>query len=217
MKKNIAFFGSSGGLGKGVCDLIEKNNEFNIYRLDSKKLDIRNKSDVEKFFSDNDIDIVINFSAFNYDCFLHKYTSQNQEQLEKQLDVNIKGTINILSSCLPNMRKKKYGKIIFASSILSEKPVIGSGIYSSCKSFIETICKTAALENANNNITVNSIRLGYFDGGLLYKIPEEFRDKIREEIPMKRWGTVEELYNSIIFIINNPYLNGSTLKICGGL
>lgn len=215
MKKKLVLFGGTGGLGEELGKKLEAN--YDVLSLGSKKLDITDKLAVDKFFHINDIDIVINMAAYNYDSFLHKYEYERYHEIDKQLNVNIKGNINILSSCLPYMKKKQYGRIIAASSVLSAAPVVGTSIYSSSKSFIETLYKTAALENATAGVTCNTIQLGYFDGGLVYKIPQEIREKIINGIPSKRLGTIEELYNTIELLINTPYINGSVIKINGGM
>ena len=77
------------------------------------------------------------------------------EQVKSQLDVNILGNVNILSACLPMMRKNNFGRIVGASSILSSRPLPGTSLYSASKSFIETLYKTAALENSSKNINKN--------------------------------------------------------------
>ncbi len=215
MKKKLVLFGGTGGLGEKLGKKLETN--YDVLSLGSKQLDITNKLAVDKFFHINDVDIVVNMAAYNYDSFMHKYEHEKYHEIDKQIDVNLKGNINILSSCLPYMRKKKYGRIIAASSVLSETPMVGTGIYSSSKSFIETLYRTAALENANAGITCNTIQLGYFDGGLVYKIPQELRDKIINGIPAKRLGTIDELQTVIEMLINTPYINGNVVKINGGL
>jgi acetoacetyl-CoA reductase/3-oxoacyl-[acyl-carrier protein] reductase len=115
------------------------------------------------------------------------------------------------------MREKNYGRIILFSSVLAEKPVVSTSIYSGCKGFLDSFVKTVALENASKNITCNTIQLGYFDGGLTYKIPQNFLTNIVNNIPTKRLGTIEELENTILFLINTPYINGINLKINGGI
>lgn len=215
--KTIAIFGGSGGLGIPLCNLLSQNDNFNVIKISSKDVNICCREEVESFFSKNNIDIIINLAAYNFDSFLHKYTAEKEFELNKQIDVNIKGAINILASALPYMRKHKYGRIIFASSIVASRPVIGTSIYGACKNFIESLIKTCSLENANNNITANTIQLGYFDGGLLYKLNEESREKIKETIPSKRWGSIDELYSTITYLINTPYVTGTTININGGI
>lgn len=215
--KNIVIFGATGGLGSQLSKKLEKHDEFNIFNLGSKDVDVTNRNQVDNFFETHDIDIVINLTGINYDKFTHKITHEDLEKIDYQIDVNIKGNINIVSSCLPKMREKNYGRIILFSSVLAEKPVVSTSIYSGCKGFIDSFSKTVSLENASKNITCNTIQLGYFDGGLTYKIPENFLQSIVNQIPSKRLGTIEELENSILFLVNTPYINGINLKMNGGI
>jgi NAD(P)-dependent dehydrogenase (short-subunit alcohol dehydrogenase family) len=212
--KKIVVFGGTGGLGSEVINLLKN---YNITAIGSKDVDISNFYEVETFFKENSYDIVINLAGINYDVFIHKINETHLDKINKQLDVNIKGTINIISNCLPAMRENNYGRIITISSVLAEKPVISTGVYSGCKGFIDSFVKTVAIENANKNISCNSIQLGYFDAGLTYKIPEQFRNDIQNSIPMKRWGTIEELANLIEFLIQTPYITGTNIKINGGI
>lgn len=214
MKQKIALFGSSGGIGQKLQEYLK---DYDVYLLNSKNLDITSLEQVEDFFNKNDIDIVLNFSCFNYDGMLHKYTKENHDSLQKQISVNIIGTTNIVSSALKQMRKKKYGRIILASSIMANKPFMGTAIYSASKNYIESLTKTCCIENASLGITCNALQLGYFDAGLTYKINEELLPTIINNIPAKRLGTVEEIYNLIDCIIKTPYINGTSIQINGGL
>jgi NAD(P)-dependent dehydrogenase (short-subunit alcohol dehydrogenase family) len=194
--KNVVIFGATGGLGSQISHRFTQKNEYNLFLLGSKDIDISNYYDVKNFFDNNNNDLL---------------------NIKNQIDVNINGNINIISSCLNKMREKKYGRIILFSSVLAEKPVVSTSIYSGCKGFIDSFSKTVALENASKNITCNTIQLGYFDGGLTYKIPSDFLNKLTQEIPSKRLGTIDELENTILFLINTPYINGINLKINGGI
>jgi NAD(P)-dependent dehydrogenase (short-subunit alcohol dehydrogenase family) len=115
------------------------------------------------------------------------------------------------------MRKNNYGRIILASSITTEKNIMGTSLYAATKAFYENLVKTICLENASKNITANCIQLGYMDGGLTYTLPEQFiEDKIKE-IPTHRLGNPKEIASTIGFLIENSYINGKTLSLTGGL
>jgi NAD(P)-dependent dehydrogenase (short-subunit alcohol dehydrogenase family) len=212
--KKIVIFGATGGLG---CEISKKLIDYDVISLGSSDLDITNYEKVCNFFKTNSFDIVINFAGVNFDKFAHKLTPNDTEIINKQIDVNIKGSINIVSSCLPAMRENNFGRIILISSVLAEKPVVSTSIYSGCKGFLDSFAKTIGLENANKNISCNTIQLGYFDGGMTYKIPEQIRNTILETIPSKRWGSIDELENTIRYFINTSYVNGINLKINGGI
>lgn len=212
--KKIVVFGSTGGLGKEISKTL---TEYEVITLGSSDLDVTNYEDVNNFFKENQVDIVINFAGVNFDKFAHKLKPSDKEIINLQIDVNIKGTINIISSCLPSMRENNFGRIILISSVLAERPVVSTSIYSGCKGFLDSFTKTVCLENANKNISCNTIQLGYFDGGMTHKIPEQTKKNILESIPSKRWGSINELENTIKYLINTPYINGINLKINGGI
>jgi NAD(P)-dependent dehydrogenase (short-subunit alcohol dehydrogenase family) len=213
--KIIALFGGTGGLGNQIQSFLK--TDYNIISIGSKHVDITNYQIVKNFFDNNNIDIVINLSGYNYDSFMHKYDQNNMHEINKQININILGTINIVSSCLFKMRAKKFGRIILASSILADHPVISTAIYSGCKGFIDSLTKTVAIENASKNITCNSIQLGYFDGGLTNKIPQSFKENLINNIPIKRLGKIEELANTINYLINTEYITGQNINISGGI
>ena len=68
-----------------------------------------------------------------------------------QIDINIKGNLHILSACIPSMRENGYGRVIMISSVLAEKPVVSTGVYSGCKGFLDSLAKTVAVENMSKN------------------------------------------------------------------
>jgi 3-oxoacyl-[acyl-carrier protein] reductase len=115
------------------------------------------------------------------------------------------------------MRESKYGRVILISSVLSEKNVVGTGVYSSCKSFIDKFVKNVSLENIKHGVTANTIQLGYFDGGMTYRIPEKNIDSIKKTIGLQRFGRIDELVKTINFLIDNEYVTGINLKIDGNL
>ena len=106
---------------------------------------------------------------------------------------------------------------LYCYKYLSEKNIIGTSVYSSTKSFLDKFVKNISLENIKYHITANTIQLGYFDGGMTYKIPETIINEIKKDIGLNRFGSIEELFNTIQFIISNEYVTGINLKIDGGL
>jgi NAD(P)-dependent dehydrogenase (short-subunit alcohol dehydrogenase family) len=209
---NLVLFGGTGGLGSKLGPLLQK--KYNVISVGSKDVNLESENEVKHFFEATDCDILVNMSVINTDGFVHKIKT---EDMDKQIEVNVKGTIRLLKHALPNMRLKKYGRIILFSSILATRTVMGTSLYSASKCFIDSLARTCALENANYGITCNSVRLGYFDGGLSYRITKDLLAKIIQEIPFKRLGKIEEICNCISFIIDTEYLTGSHLTISGGL
>ena len=213
--KKMLIIGGSGGIGKEMTKLF--SNNYDVLSCSSKTFDITDLNFVKDFFEENSFDIILNASGYNYDSFIHKYTLDNIHEVDKMLDINVKGNLNLLSACLPKMRKKGYGRIIFLSSVLSTMPVAGTSVYSASKAFIDNLVKTATLENSSKGITCNSIQLGYFDAGMAHRIPEKIINHIIDKIPLKRLGKMEELCNTIEFLINTEYVSGTSIQINGGI
>jgi len=213
--KKLILFGGTGGLGQKLIPFLEK--KYDVTAVGSKDVDITSFSEVQKYFSDNEFDIVLNMSGSKYDVFLSKIKDSDQEDINKMIDVNIKGNINIVSSCLPKMIEKKYGRIISISSVFSELNVPKNSIYCASKAFVDRFISNANKENVKFGITCNTIQLGYWDGGMCYRVDEKYQEMAKEKIGLKRWGKIEELHNTIDFIIENEYVSGTNLRIDGGL
>jgi len=213
--KKILLIGGSGGLGSQLSNKLK--NYYNVTSVGSKELDVRDYSQCENYFNKNKFDIVLNFAGVNYDTLVHKINEGNIDDVNNLIDVNIKGSINVTSSCLKSMRENQYGRIIHISSVLSEKNIIGTSIYSASKAFLDKFVKNISLENIKYHITANTIQLGYFDGGMTYRIPDDFIEMVKKDIGLNRFGSIDELSNTIQFLIENEYITGINLKIDGGL
>jgi len=211
----MVVFGATGGLGVKLIPLLE--NKYEVISISSKLVDITNFSQVKTFFNNNNIDIVLNMAAKSFDTYLSKINEENYNSIIDMMNVNITGNINILSTCLPKMIEKKWGRIISISSILSEINEPKTSLYSASKSFIEKLISVANKENIQYGITCNTIQLGYWEYGMCNNIKKEYQDILKEKIGLKRWGKIEELYNTINYIIENEYVCGTNLKINGGI
>lgn len=213
--KTIAVFGGSGGLGKNLVPMLKE--KYNVISLGSSDVDITNLSQVKDFFYSNDIDIVLNMGGKKYDAFISKITGSDIESISEMMNVNMMGNVNILAGCLPGMIEKKYGRVIAISSVFSEMNVPKNSIYCASKAFVDRLISSANKENIKFGITCNTIQLGYWDGGMCYRIDEKYQQMAKDKIGLKRWGSMEELYNTINFIVENEYICGTNLKIDGGL
>ena len=209
--KKILLFGGTGGIGQVLHHHLQ--NEFECTSVGSKTCDVTNEEEVKDYFSTNDFDVIIYLSVINFDGQIHR---QNNKIVKRQLDVNVFGFLNVLRHCTEGLRRKKYGRIIYMSSTLANKPIRGTAIYSASKSFCESIMKTYSLENSRYGITANSIQLGYFDTGLTLKLSDDTLKETTDKIPLKRFGSILEISTLVKTIINTEYINGTNISITGG-
>lgn len=213
--KTVAIFGGSGGLGRQLAELMRADYNVNVIALSSDDCNITSFTECNGFFINKQIDVVINLAGINMDKMLHKIDMVDSKIMDELIDVNVRGAINIACNCLPGMRARGYGRIIMISSILAIKNVPGTAIYSSSKAFVDRFVKSISAENIGKGITANSIQCGYMDGGLTYKM--KHAEPVRENLPLKRFGEINELYNAIEFFIKTEYATGINLNLSGGL
>jgi 3-oxoacyl-[acyl-carrier protein] reductase len=213
--KKILVFGGTGGLGQKLVPYLEER--YLVTSIGSKHVDVTSFEEVKNFFLENEFDIVLNMTGLKYDVFINEIDENNLDEVNKMIDVNIKGNINIISNCLSSMISKKYGRIISISSVFAEVNVPKNSIYCASKAFVDRFVSIANRENVKYGITCNTIQLGFFDGGMCHRVDEKYQERAKEKIGLKRWGKIEELYNTINYIVDNEYVCGSNIKIDGGL
>ena len=142
-------------------------------------------------------------------------------QLDRMLDVNVKGVFLGIKAVLPAMRAAGGGSIINLSSVAG---IVGSGYssdYNASKGAVRILTKCAAIQNAKDNIRCNSVHPAPIDTDMGREAaPEgEIRDQRLQEIPLGRMGTAEEVANAILFLASDEssYVTGSELVVDGGL
>lgn len=224
--KNILLIGASGGIGTKLATMFTEDNLILHYHNHnpnkpgySVAADIADYGAVESMVKDildrfERIDVLINASGISIDGFVHKFSP---EAWRKVVEVNLIGSFNVIRAVLPSMRANHYGRIITLSSIVFQRPMMGTSAYSASKAALVGLTRTVAIENASMGITCNCVALGYYDAGILYQIPPEAREEIRGAIPQKRFGEIEEIYRTIQYIIDTEYLTGQVISVNGGL
>jgi len=161
------------------------------------------------------IDNVILNSGITKDKLFHK---MNINEWSDVLNTNLLSIYGVLNPVINQMRNNNKGNIIFISSINSHRGVIGQTNYSSSKNGINAFSKSLALENSNKNIKCNVISPGYIETEMMLNMKEEIKDKIKNEIPMKKFGQPEQLLDVIkLLLSDNNYFQGSNIDINGGL
>ena len=143
--KKIVVFGGTGGVGQKLIPFLEQ--KYQVTALGSKNVDVTSFEELKNFFTGHEFDIVLNMSGLKYDVFLSKISEEDQKSINDMIDVNIKGNINIVSTCLPKMIEKKYGRIISISSVFSELNVPKNSIYCATKAFVDRFISNANKEN----------------------------------------------------------------------
>lgn len=162
------------------------------------------------------VDVLINCAGISRNAMVWK---AGEEDWSSTLEVNLTGTFESIRAVVPIMRNQGKGRIVNISSIVGRIGVPGTGAYAASKAGIEGLTRAAAVEVASRGITVNALALGYFDAGIIAKVPQDKLEKIVANIPVGRLGRVEEVCQTVGFLCTDgaSYITGQTINVNGGL
>jgi len=148
-----------------------------------------------------------------------KLEAMTPDDWDEVLGTNLKGSFLALKACLPHMKKRGKGRVILTSSITG--PITGYpgwSHYGASKAGQLGFIRTAAIELAPLNITVNAVMPGNIATEGLDGLGEDYLRKMTDSIPMKKLGTVEDIAHAALFFASDEaaYVTGQTLVIDGG-
>jgi acetoacetyl-CoA reductase len=160
------------------------------------------------------IDILVNNAGINVDKTMDKLEI---EDWQKVIELDLNGCFYTVHAALPHMTEHGNGSIVNMSSFVGEAGNMGQANYAAAKAGLLGFTKSAALELAKSNITVNAVCPGFIETDMTGAIPEEAQEKIMKTIPMGRFGQPEDIAQAVRFCVENEYMTGATLDINGGV
>jgi acetoacetyl-CoA reductase len=161
------------------------------------------------------IDVLVNNAGINIDRSLKNLTPQDWD---KVIQVDLNSYFYTFKAALPYFMQQKSGKIINISSVIGQMGNFGQANYAAAKAGIVGFTKTAALELARFNVTVNAIAPGFIATEMFEAIPEKPKEAILARIPLGRAGTPQEVARAVRYlIIDGDYYTGETLSMNGGI
>jgi len=240
--QTIIVTGGTRGIGKGITESFLKegakvyatyarnDQAANLFKeemiqygdmLILKKFDVSKIDECENFFKEieakNDtVEVLINNSGIRKDNLTASMTDSEWDDV---ININLKGTFNMSKLAVLSMMKNRYGRIINISSIGGQLGLPGQANYAASKAGQIAISKTLSKEVAKRKITVNNIAPGFIETELIADLPPEQVAEYKKQVPMKRFGTVEEVASAVKFLASKEasYITGTTIEITGGL
>mgnify|MGYP001604272392 CR=1 FL=1 len=170
------------------------------------------KQTAEKF---GRIDIVVNNAGITRDALLMRMKEADWDMV---IAVNLKSVFNLTRAVSPLLMKQKSGTIINIASIVGQMGNAGQANYSASKGGVIALTKTAARELAPRGITVNAIAPGFIDTDMTRKLPEDIKNKLKEQIPLGILGQPEDIAKTVLFLAADaPYITGQVIAVNGGM
>ena len=208
--------GSSKGIGLGVADKFQELGATVIRVSRTQGVDISNKESIDTFFESlTHIDFLINVAGIN---FCKKIEDIEMDEWDSVIDTNLRSFYYIIKKSIPLM--KSGGRIVNVSSIAGRNKSIVSGVhYTSSKAGIIGLTRQLAHELGPRGIHVNCTCPSQTLTPMLEQsMTKEQQEKLCENIPLRRLGTIKDQVGPIVFLCSelSSYLNGCIIDVNGG-
>jgi 3-oxoacyl-[acyl-carrier protein] reductase len=205
------------GMQHTVSSVQEKGGQAAAVRVDLSKHD-----DITAFVEEvlrrfNRIDILVNNASLFSKVSIPEMT---EEEWDRVLNVNLKGTFFLSQKVIPGMMEKRSGTIVNVASLAAKRGGVTSGMnYASSKGGVIVITKGFAKYCAPHGIRVNAVVPSFCDTPMLRSIPEAERKRALEAVPLGRAAKPREVASAILFLASDEasFITGEILDVDGGL
>ncbi|NPC96097.1 SDR family NAD(P)-dependent oxidoreductase [Nocardioides sp. zg-DK7169] len=142
---------------------------------------------------------------------------------QQLININLVGTFNVLRLAATRMARNEVvdgerGVCVLTASVAAWEGQIGQIPYASAKAGVVGMTLVAARDLATKSIRVNTIAPGVFDTPILARFSQEIRDGLGAQVPNPaRLGAPDEFAMLAQQIVENPYLNGETIRLDGAI
>ena len=212
----VNYSGNDEAAQKTVDEITATGGQAQKYKCsvnDSESVKVMIDEIIKKF---GRIDILVNNAGITKDGLMLRMTD---EDFDRVIDVNLKGTFNCTKYVSKYMLKQKSGKIINISSVVGLSGNAGQVNYSASKAGIIGITKSAAKELSSRGITVNAVAPGYVHTDMTKVLSDNIRNEILKNILLQRMGNVEDISNCVAFLASEDasYITGQVISVDGGM
>jgi len=160
------------------------------------------------------IDILINNAGITNDKLMLR---MNEEDFNSVLKINLCGTFNMTQQMVKLFMKRRSGSIINLSSVVGLIGNVGQANYAASKAGVIGFTKSVAKEVATRGITVNAIAPGFIQTEMTDVLSDKIKEQLNANIPMKRFGTVDDVASAAYFLATHKYITGQVINIDGGM
>jgi len=208
---------SNEGAARAVAQQVEKTGQ----RAILAQADVGDYPDVFRMSQDvlrefGHLDILVNNAGINSD---KTFVKMDHASWRKVLAINLDGVFNCTKVFIDPMLKREYGRIVNMTSVIGQIGNFGQANYAASKAGVAAMTKSLAKELAGKGITVNAIAPGFIETEMVQSIPDKVRDRLLSQIPLRRFGTAEEIARAVVYLCSTDgdYITGAEVSINGGL
>ena len=171
-------------------------------------------TEVEK--TQGPIEVLVSNAGITDDTLLLR---MSDDTFTRVLDANLTGSYRVAKRAATGMLRKRWGRMIFISSVVGLSGSAGQANYSSSKAGLVGLARSVARELGSRNITANVIAPGFVDTDMTRALPEARRTEIIAQVPLRRYADPSEIASAVVFLASEGagYITGAVLPVDGGL
>ena len=162
------------------------------------------------------IDILVNNAGITKDNLMLR---MSEEQWDQVIEVNLKSAFVLTKSVLRTMLKQRSGSIINVGSVVGVFGNAGQANYAASKAGVIGFTKSVAKEVGSRGIRCNVLAPGFIQTEMTEDLDEETKKSYADNIPLKKFGTVEDIASVCAFLGSDraSYITGQVISVCGGM
>jgi len=196
-------------------DIVSKGGKAKYYNADVSSMESIEKVGAQIFKEFGKVDVLVNNAGITADSSLKKMTP---EQFDRVIAVNLRGPFNCTKVFGLHMAANKSGSIVNTSSIVAHFGNFGQTNYVASKSGLIGMTKTWAKELGPKGVRVNAVAPGFSETEMIQSVPQEILEKLKAQIPLKRFATPRDIANAYLFLASDDssYINSAVINVDGG-
>lgn len=163
-----------------------------------------------------EIDILVNNAGITRDGL---FARMGVEQWQQVIDTNLTGAYAVTREVIKGMMRRRYGRIVFVSSVIGLMGNAGQANYAASKAGVIGMSKSLAKELGGRKITVNVVAPGFVDTPMTADLSEKVLDQMKKTIAVRRLGVPEDVAAPVIFLASEEagYITGEVINVSGGM
>ncbi|GAA2676810.1 beta-ketoacyl-ACP reductase [Actinosynnema pretiosum subsp. pretiosum] len=185
------------------------------------KCDVTSAEEVDAAFAEVEaahgpVEVLIANAGITDDTLLLR---MGDEQFSRVVEANLTGSFRVAQRASKGMLRKRYGRIVFISSVVGLMGSPGQVNYAASKAGLVGVARSIARELGSRNITANVVAPGFISTEMTEVLSEERRKQILGQVPSGRYGSTDEVAAAVTFLASDSaaYINGAVIPVDGGL